>query len=258
MPCSRRPTISASTWADSWTPRDAVGSSSASSSGRCRIARATATSWRWPPDRVRMLRVVSGSGICRLSSTCAAAAWNRLCESMRRRGSCPSRMLAATSRLSHSARSCQTTPIPWRPAAAGSAGTFRPARKISPPAGAMSPAMQRTSVVLPAPFSPASAMSSPGRTLRSTLSSARTAPNLTSSPDTVSSGAGASSTASGTRAVIEDPPQEGRSCQTLWDLTPLPGHSGARTCRAGYCTGPRRCTDSPSRGPGPATKERGL
>src|SRR5262249_35599126 len=136
------------------------------------------------------------------------------------------RLWPNTSRLSQRARSRRPTPIPCGPGARGSASTFRPARKISPPAGAMSPAMQRTSVVLPAPFSPASAMSSPGRTLRSTPSSARTAPNLTSSPDTVSSGAGASFAASGMRAGMSDivgptPP--------AWPLA----HARGRSVRAG-------------------------
>src|SRR6201996_1532734 len=52
----------------------------------------------------------------------------------------------------------------------------------------MSPAIQRTSVVLPAPFSPASAMSSPGRTVRLMPSRAWTAPNRADRPDTDSSG----------------------------------------------------------------------
>ena len=51
VPCSRRPMISSSTWADSLTPSAAVGSSRASSRGLRPMARATATSWRWPPDR---------------------------------------------------------------------------------------------------------------------------------------------------------------------------------------------------------------
>ena len=54
--------------------------------------------------------------------------------------------------------------------------------------GAMSPARQRTSVDLPAPFSPARATTSPRRTSRSTRSSARSVPNWTETPRADSSG----------------------------------------------------------------------
>src|SRR5690348_2436427 len=111
-------------------------------------------------------------------------------------------MFAAMSRLSQSARSCQTTATPRRSTAAGSAGTGRPAKSISPPAGAMSPEMQRTSVVLPAPFSPASATSSPGRRHRSTWSSARSGPNRAASPWTDSSGHDPGCTGGATPAVM--------------------------------------------------------
>ncbi len=89
------------------------------------------------------------------------------------------------SRLSQSERSCQTTPTPSLAALIGSAGSGRPASMISPAVGAMSPARQRTSVVLPAPFSPARATTSPGRMFRSMPSSARTGPKLTASRETV-------------------------------------------------------------------------
>ena len=150
VPFSRSPAMSSSTWAASMTPSDAVGSSRASSRGWLPMARATATSWRWPPDRELTRRAVFRIGIPRLSSSDAAAAWKRLSEKIIRRVSRPSRTFAATSRFSHSARSCQTTATPWRATAAGFGSTRRPERKISPCVGVMSPAMQRTSVVLPA------------------------------------------------------------------------------------------------------------
>ena len=72
--CSRRLMISSSTWADSLTPSEAVGSSRASSRGLLPIARATATSCRCPPDSERTLRVVSFSGIRSSAISDAAAA----------------------------------------------------------------------------------------------------------------------------------------------------------------------------------------
>jgi hypothetical protein len=51
-----------------------------------------------------------------------------------------------------------------------------------------SPATDRISVVLPAPFSPASATTSPAPSARLTRSSAVSAPKRTVSPDTESSG----------------------------------------------------------------------
>ena len=163
VPCPRRPRISSSTCAASCTPSEAVGSSSSSSRGLRAIARATATSWRWPPDSERTLRVVSRIGIRRLPSSAAAASWDRTSDSRCRRRSRPSSRFDATSRLSQSARSCQTTDTPCRAAAAGLALTGRPPSEICPAVGAMSPAMQRTSVVLPAPFSPLARQPRPAR-----------------------------------------------------------------------------------------------
>ena len=189
VPCSRSPLISSSTWAAALTPREAVGSSSSSSRGWRAIARATATSWRWPPDSERTFLVVSGSGISRLPSSVAASAWNRTSDI---------RLAAALPAEQQVRRDVQVVaerqvlpdhrrrpPGRRRP---GCGLTGRPASRISPAVGAMSPAMQRTSVVLPAPFSPASATTSPGRICRSTPSSARSGPKSTTRSDTDSSG----------------------------------------------------------------------
>ena len=62
VPCAWTRAISSSTSADSCTPSEAVGSSRSSSRGWCTMARATATSWRWPPDRDRTERSGSCSG----------------------------------------------------------------------------------------------------------------------------------------------------------------------------------------------------
>src|SRR5450631_2965849 len=54
---------------------------------------------------------------------------------------------------------------------------FRPSSSISPSSSWKTPEMALISVDLPAPLSPASATTSPGKTLSETLSSACTAPN---------------------------------------------------------------------------------
>ena len=67
--------------------------------------------------------------------------------------------------------SCWTTAMPaWRRALP--AATLCPARTISPLSGRTSPARILTSVLLPAPFSPTSAMTSPTSSSKSTASSA--------------------------------------------------------------------------------------
>ena len=83
------------------------------------------------------------------------------------------------SRLSHRARSCQSTLTPCLASVPGSDWIGAPPILISPLVGAMSPPMQRTSVVFPAPFSPASATISPSPTARLTPLRASTGPKLT-------------------------------------------------------------------------------
>src|ERR1700746_4045513 len=56
--------------------------------------------------------------------------------------------------------------------------TSRPSNLIVPLSGEWVPAMHLTSVVLPAPLSPTSAITSPARTSKSTSSSACTDPNV--------------------------------------------------------------------------------
>src|SRR3954454_9026445 len=87
-------------------------------------------------------------------------------------------MFCTTSRLSHSARSWYTTSIPRRPASFGPwILTSRPSKRISPLSGECVPAMHLISVDLPAPLSPTSAITSLGRTSKSTSVSACTDPN---------------------------------------------------------------------------------
>ena len=132
VPDSRSREIMPSTWADICTPRAAVGSSSSSIRGAAAIALATATSWRWPPDSERTLRVVSCSGTPSCSSSRMASVCIRTSDRSCRRRSRPSIRLAAMSRLSHSARSCQTTPTPCLDSTDGSAGITLPATRMDP------------------------------------------------------------------------------------------------------------------------------
>ena len=213
VPCSRTRMMSSSTSPDSCTPSDAVGSSSSSSRGWCTMARATATIWRCPPDSDRTERSGSCNGTPSRWKMRAASRRNRMSDSNWPRRSRPSSTFEATSRFSHSDRSCQTTEMPRRLAAIGSAGTARPSSTIAPEVGAMSPAMQRTSVLLPAPFSPASATSSPARTVRSTESSAVSRPNRTPSPDTAS--CAAATVLAGLAGLA------GAFMRTLWSEPPL-------------------------------------
>ena len=135
VPCSRTRAIRSSTSADSCTPSAAVGSSSSSSRGCCAMARATATSWRWPPDSERTERPGSRSGTPSRLNSRAASLRIRTSENTWRRCSRPSRTFEATSRLSHSARSCQTTSMPRRLALIGSGGTGRPSSATTPDVG---------------------------------------------------------------------------------------------------------------------------
>ena len=87
--------------------------------GRSRIARATATSWRWPPDSEATAGRVGDRDAERREQWrrrgCGTSAPDRAgCRRSR-----PRRRLEATSRLSQSARSCHTTATPRRATAPG-------------------------------------------------------------------------------------------------------------------------------------------
>src|SRR5262245_4910112 len=75
-------------------------------------------------------------------------------------------------------------------ACAGRSVTSTPAKTIRPASGAISPQIWLISVVLPAPFGPISACSSPGCTSKLTASVARRPPNLLLSASTRSTGSG--------------------------------------------------------------------
>ena len=152
----------------------AAGSSRSTIAGSAIMARASSSSLRWPPDRIRagswasLARVTnSRSAIARStlarSSRATAAGLNQLA-SMRS----PVWSFAATSRFSTSVI-CGNGRGIWnvrprprrRRACDGSLSIAAPSSRIAPPDGLSVPAMQLKSVVLPAPFGPISPTISP-------------------------------------------------------------------------------------------------
>src|SRR5579883_97612 len=89
-------------------------------------------------------------------------------------------------------------PMPATAASRGEAKTtLSPSSTISPPSGAMSPAIMFIKVDLPAPFSPRMPTISPGQTSRSTASLATVAPKTFVTPLTARSGRPAANSAAG-------------------------------------------------------------
>ena len=109
---SRRRRISCSTWAVWATPSAAVGSSSSTTFGSPSSERATATCWRWPPERVptslRRLGIVTARFESSSPVWCsirASSSWRETVPKPGETSSRPRKRLATTSRLSQSARS---------------------------------------------------------------------------------------------------------------------------------------------------------
>src|SRR4051812_44243845 len=75
-----------------------------------------------------------------------------------------------------------------RRALAASPASPRPMTRTSPAVGRIRPASSRSSVLLPAPFGPATASASPGASVRSTSRRTRTRPNDRHSPRAASNG----------------------------------------------------------------------
>ena len=164
MPRSRSPATISSTLAVSATPRAAVGSSIRITSLPQLTARAMATPWRWPPDkpttgtrtlgmrtsRPRMIRVASR----RIDR------WRMKVSRLRPRVcSRPMNRFSVAFRLSARARSWYTVSIPAERASSGERNrTGDPLTSMVPPSGCSAPAMIRSSVLLPAPLSPTTAV----------------------------------------------------------------------------------------------------
>ena len=109
---SRRRRISSSTCAVWATPSAAVGSSSSTTFGSPSSERATATCWRWPPERVPTSLRRLGIVTARLESSSpvwcsirASSSWREAVPSPGETSSRPRKRLATTSRLSQRARS---------------------------------------------------------------------------------------------------------------------------------------------------------
>ncbi len=138
-------------------------------------ARAIATSWRWPASS-RPTVSAGGTWVSpRAASACAAPG-----NSERGR---PRKMFSATESDETSCSSCGITAIPASIASRGlSIRRGAPSMWTSPPYVEISPERTLIRVDLPAPFSPINACTSPGRTSKSTPSSARTPGNSIDTP----------------------------------------------------------------------------
>ena len=155
------------------------GSSSRTTDGERVSARARATRCCWPPESWSGRRVAVAAGRPTSSSSSST-------RSPRRRAArgMPKVMLCATSRWGKSPPSCRTYPMPRR-----SGGTARPAPHTTrspmvtvPASGARNPAMTRSSVVLPPPEAPRTAVVVPVGTVRSTSRRTGSAPYPTVTP----------------------------------------------------------------------------
>ena len=93
-------------------------------------------------------------------------------------------MLSRTDRCGNSATSWKTIPTRRRSGgiAAPAPATRRPPISMVPASGDSSPAIRRSTVVLPQPDGPSTVSISPGRTSRSTSSTATTSPNARRRP----------------------------------------------------------------------------
>ena len=173
----------------SWSVMPATGSSTSSSSGSCISSMPISSHCRWPwrEDGGAVLRA-GGRGRSRPASPRCGAAPRRSAPSAgRRRGRAAPSGRAPGSRT----RSARRTPSAsgtcgrcrgwrWRPRPAGS-GRGRGSGP-SPAVGRVLPVMTSIIVVLPAPFGPMTARSSPGSTMRERLFSARKPSKTTETP----------------------------------------------------------------------------
>src|SRR6267378_2475748 len=167
--------------------RPSDSSSTISSFGRAIMPRPIATICCSPPDSVPASRA---------SLSLSAGKWSRARvmssrTSLSRRRYAPSSRFFSTDMVPNNRRPCGTCATPLRTSASG-----RPLVTSSPPSVTV-PAVARTnplstpsSVDLPAPFAPTSAISSPAAISRSIPNSTGPASNPAFSPRTLSSGSG--------------------------------------------------------------------
>src|SRR5689334_2869226 len=205
-PCSASRRTRSRTWRVCATPSAAVGSSSITTLESQSTAFAIATVWRWPPESeatgIRTEVTVRTESEARVRR--AACSMSASSSSHDRPRSRPRNMFWTMSKLSQRARSWYTTSMPSLLASVGPwIVTGSPSNSTSPPSIGWMPATHLTSVDLPAPLSPTSAVTSPARTVKSTPCSTCTGPKCLSTP---------------------------RSCRIGSDTTTPPGRRG---CAAG-------------------------
>ncbi len=174
MRCSdaQRSRMVCMSWAVIWGARPRDGSSSSSTRGLAIRARAIASIWRSPPDKVaqslrRRSRSAGNLSYCSFSpaarSTLAAIA--------------PSRRFSSTVSSAMTPRPSGTWARPIRAMFSVATPVSRTSsRKTSPVLGVTRPEIVRSNVVLPAPFAPSTAVISPVGASKETSRSARTAP----------------------------------------------------------------------------------
>ena len=148
--------------------RLARGSSSNSSSGSCRTARATATRCTMPRESVRsgsrqrfFRRTSSSSSSTRSAATPCRRAWKR--------------RFSRALRSRYRSGSCASSPILPRTAHASS-GSEEPSTRTLPACGRSSVASTRSSVLLPAPLGPNTTSDCPARSDSDTPPSASRSP----------------------------------------------------------------------------------
>ena len=152
-----------------------------------------ATSWR--SAKLNRSTRRSGSGAKSSWASCSVASCRIRARSISRRpntrrsGGSPSVRFSAIDSAGTSRSSCGMATMPAAMASRGPSNRHAlPSTAISPRSGRCTPPRMRTSVDLPAPFSPTSACTSPASTSKSTPSSARVAPKCLDTPRALPAG----------------------------------------------------------------------
>ncbi len=119
----------------------------------------------------------SDTPISRATRSARARAAARSSRPIERTGSAPSITLSSAESTPTSAKCCCTMPTPRAMASCAVCGeSTRPATRTSPASGTTTPAAILSSVLLPAPFSPTTACTSPASNASDTPLTACTAP----------------------------------------------------------------------------------
>ena len=176
-PCSRRSRMMRTRASNSRSLMAEVGSSMMITSDRCARALAISTVCISATVRSPIRAEAETEAPSRPSRLWASRC--RACRSIQpgrpRTGSCPMKMFSATDSSGNGSSSWWIMAMPSLKASWGERSrTGRPLKRICPASGVCSPIRIRMRVDLPAPFSPITAWTVPGMTVRSTASSAFT------------------------------------------------------------------------------------